>query len=211
MYEDLIEIQNKLKERVSLIPLNNEIKYIAGCDVSMNRFSQYGFGGFVVLDYKTLEIVDESVSVDKFRIPYIPGLLSFREIPILAKAWKGLRVKPDALIVDGNGILHPRRMGLATHLGILLNIPTIGCAKKLLTGKVIGEYIYSNDKKDILGFAHKSKKCAKPIFISPGHLINLEDSLKIIKKCIIKHKLPEPTRLAHIVVNKYRKSGRMKL
>lgn len=211
-----IEVQKKLRQKIRLIPLKKTPKIFAGCDVSMNLFADYGFAGFVILD-EYFKKIEESVVKEKINFPYIPGLLSFREIPMLLHAWEKLKKNsknlPDVLIVDGVGIAHPRRMGIATHLGLILKIPTIGCAKNILTGEYLEpenesgavSLIYDKyDKKEILGAAIRSKKDVKPIFISPGNLITLTESIEIIKKSILKHRLPEPTRIAHNTVNEYR-------
>jgi deoxyribonuclease V len=132
---------------------------------------------------------------------------------MLVKAWEKLQTKPDIIVVDGVGIAHPRRMGIATHLGLVLNIPTIGCAKSVLTGAYQepaddpGSISYMYDKvntTEIIGAALRTKRGVKPVFVSPGHLITLEESLGIVQACVIKHRLPEPTRLAHNTVNEYR-------
>ncbi len=211
--KEAIELQKSLKAKIRLEPLKKQPKLIGGADVSMNLFSTDGFAGFVTLDLRSLEEVSHAVVKNRINFPYIPGLLSFREIPMLLLAWEKLKIKPDVIIVDGVGIAHPRRMGIATHLGLILGVPTIGCSKKLLTGickepeNTPGSISYIHDKynsKEILGVALRSKKNVKPIFISPGHLINLEDSVELARKCMLRHRLPEPTRIAHNTVNRYR-------
>jgi deoxyribonuclease V len=210
--KEAVLLQKKLRENIRLEPLAKKINYIGGADVSMNLFAKNGFAGFVTLSYEDLILVDHFVVKDKIEFPYIPGLLSFREIPMLLKAWEKLKIKPDVIIVDGVGIAHPRRMGIATHLGLILGVPTIGCSKSVLTGiykepeDKPGSISYLMDKynSDVLGVALRTKQGVKPVFISPGHLITLEESIEIAKKCIIKHRLPEPTRLAHNIVNEYR-------
>lgn len=211
-----IELQKKLRTKIKLVPLKKKIRYIGGCDVSMDLKAPQGFAGFIILD-ENLKKISESVVKEKINFPYIPGLLSFREIPMLLKAWEKLKKQnkflPDVLVVDGVGIAHPRRMGIATHLGLILKIPTIGCAKNILTGvyeepeNIAGavSLIYDKyNKKEILGAALRSKINVKPIFISPGNLITLPESIEIIKKCLLKHRLPEPTRIVHNTVNEYR-------
>ncbi|MEJ0001946.1 MAG: deoxyribonuclease V [bacterium] len=211
--KEAIEMQKELRAKVRLVPLKKDIKLIGGADVSMNLFSTFGFAGFVTLSFPELSLVDHSVVKDDIPFPYIPGLLSFREIPMLLKAWAKLKQKPDVIVVDGIGIAHPRRLGIATHLGLLLGVPTIGVAKSVLTGVYEepgnrpGDISYLHDKYDaeeIIGAALRVKPDVKPIFISPGHLITLAESIEIIKNCLRKHKLPEPTRLAHNTVNAYR-------
>jgi len=210
--KDAIALQKELREQVHLVPLTKEPERIGGCDVSMNRFAKEGFAGFVTLSYPELEMVDHAVVKDIIPFPYIPGLLSFREIPMLMKAWETLTKKPDVLLVDGIGIAHPRRLGIATHLGLILALPTIGCAKSVLTGTYEepgnnpGDFSYLIDLKtnERIGAALRTKTNVKPMFISPGHLITLEDSIRIVMQCVRKHRLPEPTRAAHNTMNEYR-------
>ncbi len=211
--KEAVEIQKQLREELQLIPLKKPITTIGGADVSMNMFAKDGFAGFVTLSFPSLDVIDHSVVQNEIPFPYIPGLLSFREIPMLVEAWEKLKKKPDVIVVDGVGIAHPRRLGIATHLGLVLGVPTIGCAKSVLTG-VYEEpgleagsisYLYDKyDAKEIIGVALRTKKNVKPIFISPGHLITLEESLEIVRACVRKHRLPEPTRMAHQTVNEYR-------
>lgn len=210
--KEAVALQKELREAITLAPLTKKPKLIGGCDVSMNRFAKEGFAGFVTLDAQTLRLVDHAVVQKEIPFPYIPGLLSFREIPMLMDAWEKLKTKPDVLVADGVGIAHPRRLGIATHLGLLLNIPTLGCAKSVLVGKYkepkdqFGAYEYMYDPKtnEILGAVLRTKVGVKPVFISPGHLITLEESLELVRTCVVKHRLPEPTRLAHNIVNEYR-------
>jgi len=211
--KEAIALQKTLREKVKIIPLKKKVTLIAGADVSMNMFARDGFAGFVTLSYPDLILIDHSVVKDRIGFPYIPGLLSFREIPMLLKAWEKLKTKPDVIVVDGVGIAHPRRLGIATHLGLLLSVPTIGCAKSVLTGEYKEpdnepgsvSYMYDKfNKEEIIGAAIRTKRNVKPIFVSPGHLITLEESIEIIKRCVIKHRLPEPTQLAHNTVNEYR-------
>lgn len=223
--KEAIEIQKKLRDQVKITPFSDlkGIRYIAGADVSMEFHSDIVHAGFVVLAYPTLEIVAHAVIKDVAKFPYIPGLLSFREIPSLLKAWEKLKKEspksiPDIIVVDGIGIAHPRRLGIASHLGVILDIPTIGCAKNVLTGVYDepeakpGSFSYLHDKfndNEVIGAALRTKmigsKPVKPVFISPGNKINLEDSLEFIKSCVRSHRLPEPTRQAHEMVNRYRK------
>lgn len=210
-----ITLQKELRGHITLVPLKKKPLLIGGCDVSMNMFAKEGFAGFVTLSYPNLKLVDHSVVKENINFPYIPGLLSFREIPMLLSAWKKLKQKPAVLIVDGVGIAHPRRMGIATHLGLVLGVPTIGCAKSILTGAhgQLGEavgcvsYMYDPKTKEVIGAALRTKLGIKPVYVSPGHLITLEESLEIVKNCVVKHRLPEPTRFAHNTVNEYRIRG----
>lgn len=210
--KEAIALQKELREQVQLVPLTQPPTHVGGCDVSMNRFAKEGFAGFVTLTYPELELVDHAVVKDMIPFPYVPGLLSFREIPMLLKAWEKLKTKPDVLVVDGIGIAHPRRLGIASHLGLVLGIPTIGCAKSVLTGvyeepgNEPGDTSYLYDKKtnEIIGAALRTKRNVKPVFVSPGHLITLQESIDLVFSCVRKHRLPEPTRFAHNTVNEYR-------
>jgi len=210
--KEAIQLQKELREQVRLTPLAQPPTLVGGCDVSMNRFAKEGFAGFVTLSYPGLELLDHAVVEEQIPFPYIPGLLSFREIPMLLKAWEQLNTKPDVLLVDGIGIAHPRRLGIASHLGLVLNLPAIGCAKSVLTGvyeepgNEPGQYSYLKNKHsgEVIGAAVRTKRNVKPMFISPGHLITLEESIQLVLSCIRKHRLPEPTRFAHNTVNDYR-------
>jgi deoxyribonuclease V len=222
--KEAIELQKQLREKVRIEPLANtdKIRYIAGADVSMNLYSTTLHAGFVVLAYPSLEMVAHAVVRDETHFPYIPGLLSFREIPSLLKAWEKLVREhpdklPDVIVVDGIGIAHPRRLGIASHLGVILDRPTIGCAKSVLIGSYNepgpekGSFSYLCDTQrddEVIGAALRTKtvpSTVKPVFISAGHRIDLESSLKLIAACARDYRLPEPTRLAHETVNEYRR------
>jgi deoxyribonuclease V len=210
--KEAVALQKQLREQVQLVPLRKKPHTIGGCDVSMNRFAHDGFAGFVVLSADTRQMLDHAVVHAPIPFLYIPGLLSFREIPMLMQAWEKLDIKPDVVIVDGVGYAHPRRMGIATHLGLVLGVPTIGCAKSILVGvhdelgENVGSTAYMRDPKtgEVLGAALRTKRGVKPVYVSPGHLITLEESIELVKQCVVKHRLPEPTRLAHNTVNEYR-------
>lgn len=211
--KEAAKLQKELQTQVKLVPLKKKPLLIAGADVSTERYATKGYAGLVTLSYPELKEVDESIVKDKIPFPYIPGLLSFREVPMLVKAWGRLTTKPDVILVDGVGIAHPRRMGIATHLGMVLNIPTIGCAKSVLTGtyeeppEEPGSVSFLYDtalQSEIIGAAVRTKRGVKPVFVSAGYLITLEEALEIVQHCVRKHRLPEPTRLAHLAVNRMR-------
>ncbi len=211
--KDAIAIQKELRSRVSLVPLKKEIKTIAGADVSLNMFGKDLYAGIIVLSYPDLIQVDQAFIKIEAKFPYIPGLLSFREIPGLLLCWEKLQIKPDLVMVDGQGIAHPRRLGIATHFGILANVSTIGVGKSVLTGNFTEPTEVGTDNPlvdvktdEIIGAVFKSKNRSKPLIISPGHLITLKESLSFVKKCLKGYRLPEPTRRAHLAVNVFRKS-----
>ena len=205
-----VALQKELREQISLVPLQTLPATIGGADVSMNRFAKEGFAGFVTLEYPSLTPIAHSVVKRMIPFPYIPGLLSFREIPMLLDAWGPLAQKPDVLVVDGLGIAHPRRLGIASHLGLILGIPTIGCAKSVLVGSYEepenkrGAYSYLTHQGEVIGAAVRTKQNVKPVIVSPGHLITLEESVDLVLSATRTYRLPEPTRLAHNTVNEYR-------
>ncbi|PPK85816.1 endonuclease V [Neolewinella xylanilytica] len=209
--KDAVELQRELRTRIRLQPLDKPIRFIGGADISFNLYSDVFYAGIVVLDYATLEVVETAFHTETVTFPYIPGLLSFREIPTLLKAWAKLATKPDVTMVDGHGIAHPRRMGIATHFGLVTDSPTLGCAKKVLTGRIapVGKEAGSvspiMDKEELLGYALRSRLRSNPVYISPGHLLDPESALAIARHCLRGYKLPEPTRRAHEVVNEFRR------
>jgi deoxyribonuclease V len=210
--KEAIEIQKKLKDEVSTVPNRKKIRTIAGADVSLNMFEKDIFAGIIVMSFPELVPIEHAVVKMRADFPYIPGLLSFREVPALLECFKQLKNKPDLIMVDGQGIAHPRHLGIASHLGVILDAPTIGCAKSRLFGKY-KEPKNPGDKEPILdpktnekiGFALKSKKRSNSILISPGNLVSTDQALNIVERCLKGYKLPEPTRQAHILVNKFRK------
>ncbi len=213
--KDAVRLQNELRHQIRLEPYKGPLRWIGGADVSFNKYSPTIYAGFVILDFKTLEIVDRAEAVMDVDFPYIPGLLSFREIPPLLKAWENLKLKPDVMMFDGQGIAHPRRLGIASHAGLILDIPSIGCGKSLLTGVFdppdIGagseSLLRDRKTKETIGVVLRTKDKVNPVFISPGHRMDLESAVEITKACVRKHRIPEPTRQAHLFVNEVRRAG----
>ncbi len=205
-------IQERLRERISLTPLPSDIRYIGGADVSFNKDDPHVYAGIIVLSYPDLVPVEHAVVKMKVSFPYVPGYLSFREIPPLVEAWKKLKLKPDVVVVDGHGIAHPRRLGIAAHFGLVAEVPTIGAAKSILYGdhaepsaRAGGAAPIIDPKTgEILGTALRTKDKVKPMLISPGHKADVASSLDFTKTLVKKHRLPEPTRLAHNLVNSVR-------
>lgn len=208
---EAIHLQRELRQQIVLRPLDGPIRRIAGADISFSLYSDVFYAAIVVLDYESLEVVETAYFTETVTFPYVPGLLSFREIPTLLKAWQRLEVKPDVTMVDGHGIAHPRRMGIATHFGLVTGSPTLGCAKKILTGShppldsEPGSISPIQDRGEVVGYALRSKPRTNPLFISPGHLLDLEGALAIARHCLGNYKLPEPTRQAHQLVNAFRR------
>ncbi len=216
MYKDIspkeaVKVQEKLRTEIIIEPLVDEVNTVAGADISFDLGSDTMYAAIIVLELSNLEPVARSLVTAPMSFPYIPGLLAFREMPVLLKAWNQLQVQPDVLILDGHGLAHPRRMGIATHFGIEVDHPTIGCAKNILTGShdelSIEKGATANliDEDGKVGFALRSRTKVNPIYISPGHKLSSEDSYEIIMQVLTKYKLPRTTRLAHLWANKLRK------
>jgi len=191
--------------------LPKTISYVAGVDTTYH--ADVSIGAAVVLDYKSLCLVESKKVTVKTRFPYIPTLLSFREIPPTLAAIKKLKTQPDVFLVDGQGIAHPYRLGFASHLGLILDKPTIGIAKSLLCG-TIGAFnpegwapIFDND--EVIGGAVAQKR-EKPIYVSIGHKVSLEKAIAIVKHCRRLHRIPEPIRTAHTIANEEREKQRAK-
>lgn len=209
--KEAIQVQKTLREEIQLQPLDEQVELVGGADISFNRGSDEVHAGIVVLSLPELNMVARSLISTHISFPYIPGLLAFRELPALIRAWNQCRLKPDVLILDGHGLAHPRRMGIATHFGILEDHPTIGCAKNVLAGtyeepaSTKGSFSYLHDKNEKIGMAFRSRTNVNPIYISPGHKVNFEDTIDVILQSLSKYKLPETTRAAHRLVNELRR------
>ncbi|RZJ72728.1 deoxyribonuclease V [Flavobacterium sp.] len=203
-------IQKELQAKIDLTPFDKEIKLVAGADISFNKFSTTVYAGIVVMEYPSMKIKQMALAKGEANFPYVSGYLAFREMPALQKAWRMLTLTPDILILDGQGITHPRRMGIATHFGIVENQPTIGCAKSMLSGKFddleLGKFSSAPIviKDQLCGHALRTKNAVKPIYISPGHKVSVDQSLEIVSRCVGKYRIPEPTRIAHEMVNLFR-------
>lgn len=210
---DAVQLQKELRESVIIKPLEREIKTIAGADISFNKYSPDIYAGIVVLDLATLETVEKVGIKTTTNFPYIPGLLSFRESPALLEAWEKLKTEPDAVMFDGMGIAHPRRVGIASHVGLMINRPTIGCGKSVLVGKfeepakTRGSWSEMIDKGETVGAALRTKNNVQPVYISPGHLIDLEGAVRVALACDGGYRIPEPTRRAHLYVNEIRREA----
>ncbi len=202
--QQAMEIQRRLAK---MVVTQNDIqnpRLIAGVDVSVNRLGE-ATAAAVVLSYYELNVVESAVAKGKVNFPYIPGLLSFREVPLTLEVCKKLTSSPDLVMVDGQGIAHPRRLGLASHLGLFLKVPTIGCAKSPLFGKyqlpsdAQGSYNEITDGEgNVIGAVLRTKFGVKPLFISVGHKIGLVSAIHWVLQCCRGYRLPEPTRLAHL-------------
>jgi deoxyribonuclease V len=201
---EAIAIQKGLRAQVMTQRTVGEIRYIAGADISTSKESPKAYAGVVVLRYPQLEVVEERGLEDEVAFPYVPGLLAFREGPVLIKVFEQLTTEPDVIVFDGQGLAHPRGMGIATHMGLVFDKPTIGCAKSLLYGRyqepdqVKGAWTELRDPHgNVIGAVVRSKPKTSPIFVSIGHRIDLATAIGILLECARGVRIPEPTRLAH--------------
>jgi len=190
--------------------LPETINYVAGVDVAYAK--EISIGAVAVLGFASLSLVEFQVVRLKTRVPYIPTLLSFREIPPAYSAIKKLRTRPDVFLVDGQGFAHPYRLGFATHLGLAIDRPTIGVAKSLLCGKVepVGKHGWSPimDGEEIIGAEVVTKPGTKPIYISVGHRVSLKRAIEIVRSCTRDYRIPEPIRRAHMLANEEKRKLR---
>jgi deoxyribonuclease V len=206
-------IQQGLRRRIKIGRYIRDIRYIAGADVSVARFAPTVYAGVVVLDYATLAVVERRGVVGSTDFPYIPGLLSFREAPALLQAFAQLQTTPDVLVFDGQGIAHPRGLGIASHMGLLLEAPSIGCAKSRLIGRYQEPPLEQGGHTPLygargtpLGAVLRTKARTKPIFVSVGHKMELAQALDILLHCCCGYRIPEPTRLADQYVGAMRRA-----
>jgi len=204
-------IQNELRAKVDITERALNIATIGGADISLNLYSTTIYAGIILLSFPQLMPVAYSLVKAETHFPYVPGFLAFREVPALVKVWEQIPVKPCVLVVDGHGIAHPRRMGIAAHFGTLTGQVSMGCAKNILCGKFEEPGIQLDshspiiDKQEQIGYAYRSKTKTAPVYVSPGHLMGMNNSLQVIRQCVGKYRIPEPTRLAHELVNRFRK------
>lgn len=200
------DIQIKLSEKIVLrdaIPFK-DIKLIGGADVSYRKKGDriFGSGCLVVMDFRNMEVVEKVTGTYEVKFPYIPGYLAFREVPVIIKLLDKLKLIPDVFLLDGQGIAHPRRAGLAVHFGVVSKHPAIGCAKNWLYGEYrvpskAGEFTYLMNGEDKIGGVIKPLRGKRMLFVSPGNLVSVDTSIKIVMSCLHGHRLPEPLRIAH--------------
>ena len=224
-YSKAVQLQKRLASKVRFVPLKKQPKLIAGIDCAFSKDGKKIIAAVVVLKPPDFNPVETAYALRKVTFPYIPGLLSFREAPVCIAAVEKLKIRPDIFIIDGQGIAHPRRLGLAAHLGPFFDKPTIGCAKSRLTGffegppPEKGAYSFLRDteraksgasdgrratRDEIIGAVVRTRTNVKPLFVSVGNRCLLKDAIKITLRCTTKYHLPEPTRLAHQLLGKLR-------
>ena len=200
------QLQLRLAQRVRFAAMRKSPKIIAGLDCAFSKDGKQIFASAVVIDLSDFSIIETATATRKVDFPYIPGLLSFREAPACIDAIEKLKNTPDCLIVDGQGIAHPRRLGIASHIGLLIDKSTIGCAKSRLIGTFDepgskkGNFSPLIDCSKEIGAVLRTRTDVKPVFVSVGHKCTLEDAISVVLRCTTRYRLPEPSRLAHQLV-----------
>lgn len=198
-----MEIQRRLRDQVITEVTFDQLETVAGIDCGFK--GDRARAAVVVLEYESLQPVDQAIAEIPVSFPYVPGLLSFRETPAVLETLGKLRVEPDLLILDGHGYAHPRRLGLACHVGVITDVPAIGCAKSRLIGEhdepasEAGNWVPLHDEDEVIGAVVRSRTKVSPIFVSIGHKIDLETAIRVVLHCCTRYRLPETTRYAHRV------------
>ena len=201
--DEALALQRQLAKRTVKRGQPEKVNLIAAADISAVSQGGVGRGGVVVVDYPEMNLVEVQIKEGTVDFPYIPGLLAFRELPLLLAAFAALEHTPDLVLVDGQGLAHPRRLGIACHLGLWLEVPTIGCAKSRLCGQhhalpqSEGSFVELRDGADVIGAALRTKTGCNPVYVSVGHKIDLEAALGWVSKTTASYRLPLPLRLAH--------------
>jgi len=198
------DIQREMAAKISRSSEIDKPRFIAGADISASRAYGMATGAVVVMDYPALQLLEVKTVNQELTFPYIPGLLSFRESPLVLDACEKLTITPDLILVDGQGLAHPRRLGLASHLGLLLDTPTIGCAKSRLCGShkvpatLPGSFAELVDNGEVIGAVLRTKTDTSPLYISIGHKVDLETAIQWVLACCRGYRIPEPLRFAHL-------------
>lgn len=204
-------IQAELRDEIRIEPLEEEPSFVAGIDASFSGDRIISVA--CLFDFPALSFVEESVAIRPIRFPYIPGYLSFREGPAVIDALNGLAKKPDLLIFDGQGIAHPRGVGIAAFMGALLDMPSIGCAKTRLVGEYTepgpkkGDWTELTHKGATVGAVLRTQDNVKPVFVSPGHRVDMNDSIRLVLACVRKYRLTEPVRCADSLTKRLKREG----
>ena len=213
-YHAAVAIQERLRERIVRRGSPRGVRTVAGADVSYERADNRFYAAVVVMRFPGLDIVDEAHASGVATFPYIPGLLTFREGPILTRVFERLKTRPDLVIFDGQGIAHPRGFGLAAHMGLLIDAPSVGCAKTRLSGEhdavraAVGSKSALRLDGKTIGAVLRTRRNVKPVFVSVGHRIALNSAAAWVLKTSAGYRLPEPTRQAHLLVNRLRLAAR---
>jgi len=206
--KEAIALQKQLASQVVFKPLPERITLVAGADVGYSSRHKTAVAALSTYTYPGLEFRELVQFNDEITYPYVPGLLSFRELPLLLKTFQLLQEQPDVVLCDGQGVAHPRRLGLASHLGLWLDLPTVGCAKTRLVGThrrvgpKKGQYRSLLHRHEQVGVVLRTRTKVKPLYVSPGHLADFESSRRLVIRCCSKYRLPEPIRQAHLAVQR---------
>jgi deoxyribonuclease V len=209
---EAMRLQEKLRERVMQEDDFGSIRFVAGADLAFDKETQIAFAGVIVYRFPELTEVERQMARRKLRFPYVPGLLSFRESPLLLVAFSRLKTEPDLILIDGHGCAHPRRFGIACHIGLLLDKPTIGCAKSLLVGEhdapgpLAGAAAPLMLDGDCMGIVLRTRDKVKPIYVTTGHRVSLASAVKLVQQCVDGYRIPRPTREADHYVRDLRRS-----
>ena len=194
-----IRLQQRLADRVRTEPLQGVVRLVAGADLAFSPDGKRCLAGVVVYDIAKREVVEQVLAWRPVRFPYVPGLLSFREAPAVLAAIRKLRATPDLFMFDAQGLAHPRRMGLASHIGLLIDRPAVGCAKSRLCGEydepgvAAGRFSLLRDRGEAIGAVLRTIEGVKPVYVSVGHRVTLEDAITAVMACVTRYRLPEPT------------------
>lgn len=208
---EAIREQERLRERVVLEDNFSAIRTVAGADLAFDPATDAAVAGVIVYRFPELTEVERRSARRKLRFPYVPGLLSFRESPVLLAAFARLKTRPDLILIDGHGYAHPRRFGIACHLGVLLDVPTIGCAKSLLVGEhaepalAAGSTAPLIHNGELVGTVLRTRAGVKPIYVSVGHRVSLERAVRLVVRCLDGTRIPKPTREADRSVRELRR------
>lgn len=210
---EAIRIQQELADQICLSPFSGEYGYVAGADIAYLKKDKTLFAAVVVLEYPSGKEVISRTDRGEAAFPYVPGLLTFREAPLVLRVFEDLPLTPDIVIFDGQGLAHPRGFGLACHIGLLLDIPSVGCAKS----RLVGEYNEPARRRGsaaplvyqdrVVGAVVRTRDKVKPVFVSPGHKVDIEGAVRIVLETCRGYRLPEPTRLAHILSQKAKRGA----
>jgi len=201
-----IAVQRKMASRVVQARRSRECRLVAGLDAAFSTDDELCFAAVVLWDMRAQQMVEQHTAIRPLVFPYIPGLLSFREVPALLAALRKLKQTPNALMCDGQGVAHPRRFGIACHLGVVCDLPAVGCAKSRLIGThreplvARGSQMPLTDKGELIGTVLRTQTGVKPVYVSVGHKADLSAAAQMVMDCAVKYRLPEPTRLADQLV-----------
>lgn len=213
---DAIKIQHELRSKVVVESSFENVELITALDTAYNNEYNRLYAAAVTMSYSELSCIERSVAEMEAHFPYVPALMAFREGPVILKALSRLQTKPDIIVYPGHGIAHPRSLGMASHLGLITGIPSIGCARK----KLIGDYRMPSREKGScaslflsnveVGLVYRSKDNVRPVFVTPGHMCSIRDAIDIVIHCLTEYRMPEPLRLAHLYANKYKQGAAAK-